>query len=331
MITAFEKATDRVSPRERLARQFGPTGLALTVAIALFFLGGLIAPGFTTPRQIASILTITTLLALISLGQTLVVMSGGEGIDLSVGALVTLSAITGAAVMNSQSESTVNGIVAAVVVCAAVGALTGVGIVLLKLPPLIVTLAMSGVLGGISLVLTNGRPPGGPSPALIDFVQQPILLGLPAVTYAVLALAVVVGFVLTRTRFGKQLLSVGANRAAARWAGIGVNPTVVLTYCLSGIAGGLGGIVLAGYAGSVSISIGSQYTLLSIAAVVIGGTALTGGTGSFWGTVSGALMLTVLTALLTAIDLTPAMRQVCYGLIFLAMVLLYGRQKSLRL
>ncbi|MDQ0867341.1 ABC transporter permease [Arthrobacter globiformis] len=320
----------KAAVRDLLFRRFGAPGLALVVAVALFLVGGIFAPGFTSPGQAVSILTIATLLALISLGQTLVVISGGEGLDLSVGAVLTLSAVITAAVINSTSGNTAFGIVAAVAASAIVGLANGAGIVVLKLPPLIVTLAISGVLAGLSLVLTNGSPSGGPSPELVAFVRQPVLLGLPAVTYALVILAIAVWAGMNRTKFGKSLFATGSNRAAARWSGMDVKSVVILTYGLAGFAGGIGGVVLTGYAGSVSLSIGNQYTLLSIAAVVVGGTLLAGGVGSFWGTTAGALLLTVLTAFLTALDLSPAWRQVLYGLIFLVLVLLYGREKSLR-
>lgn len=328
--TVTVPVTRNASVRDLVRRRFGAPGLALVVALTLFFVGGIFAPGFTSLRQVASILTIATLLALISLGQTLVVVSGGEGLDLSVGAVLTFSAVITAGVIGSAPGNTLWGVLVAVGASTLVGLANGAGIVALRLPPLIVTLAVSGVLAGVSLVLTNGSPGGGPSPQLVAFVQQPVLLGLPLVTYALIVVAVLVAVLLNRTRFGKSLFAVGSNRAAARWSGLRVTRTVILTYGIAGLAGGLGGVVLTGYAGSVSLSIGTQYTLLSIAAVVVGGTLLAGGTGSFWGTMAGALLLTVLTAFLTALDLSPAWRQVFYGLIFLVLVLLYGRERSLR-
>ena len=135
---------------------------------------------------------------------------------------------------------------------------------------------------------------------------------------------------LWRTAYGRRLFAVGTNRVTAQLSGVRVRRVVVLTYALSGLLAALGGVILLGYTQQVFLNLGNPYTLPSVAAVVVGGTLLAGGVGSYSGTMAGALVLTILTSLLTALDLPESVRLMVYGVTLLLLLSLYGRQKALR-
>jgi ribose transport system permease protein len=136
--------------------------------------------------------------------------------------------------------------------------------------------------------------------------------------------------VLERTNYGKQLFAVGVNRVTSRLSGVRVPLIVVATYTLSGMLAALGGFMVLGFTGSVFLNLGDRYLFPSIAAVVVGGTVLAGGAGSYWGTISGALVLTLITSLLTALQLPEAFRLMVLGVILLILLSIYGRQRGLR-
>jgi ribose transport system permease protein len=189
---------------------------------------------------------------------------------------------------------------------------------------------MTGVVQGLILVITGGRVEGGAAPALTGLVNNPLILGIPGVIFLWLLLGALMWALLRRTAYGRRLFAVGTNRVTATLSGVRVPSVLVLTYALSGMLAALGGIVLLGYTEQVFLNLGDPYTLPSVAAVVVGGTLLAGGVGSYFGTMAGALVLTLLTSLLTALDLPESMRLIVYGATLLLLLSLYGRQKALR-
>lgn len=307
-----------------------PTLIALLLAVALFAIGGIIRPGFATYALLINILRLTAFLAIIAAGQTLVIISGGEGIDLSVGATVTLGAILIFRIVNGQDALVLPALAVALAVGAFIGALNGVGITLLGIPPLVMTLAMAGVVQGLILVITQGQLRGAAAPSMTGLVSQPLVLGIPGVVFVWLLLGLGMWALLERTAYGKQLFAIGVNRTTARLSGVRVGAVVIVTYALSGLLAALGGFVLLGYTRNVFLNLGAPYTLPSIAAVVVGGTLIAGGVGSYTGTMAGALVLTVITSLLTTLQLPEAARQIVYGGVLLLLLSAYGRQRALR-
>ena len=135
---------------------------------------------------------------------------------------------------------------------------------------------------------------------------------------------------LERTPYGKRLFAVGVNRTTAKLSGVRVPAVIVVTYALSGILAALGGFVLLGYTQRVFLNLGSDYTLTSVAAVVVGGTILAGGQGSYFGTMAGSLVLTILTSLITTLLLPESIREIVFGAMLLLLLSFYGRQRRLR-
>jgi ribose transport system permease protein len=304
--------------------------IALLLAIALFFLGGLLQPGFVNLDQAINIVRLAAFLGIIAAGQTLVILSGGEGIDLSVGAVVTLSAILVFRIVNGENGMLLPGLAVALGVGALVGLANGVGVTVLRIPPLVMTLGMTGIVEGTILVVTEGQLIGRAAPLLGQLVSQPLLGPLPGIIFIWLLLGGVMWLLLERTSYGKELFAVGVNRETARLSGVRVPLTVVATYTLSGLLSALGGVLLLGFTQNVFLNLGRPYLFPSVAAVVVGGTVLAGGKGSYWGTMAGALVLTLLTSLLTASQLPEAVRQMVLGVTLLVLLSVYGRQRALR-
>ena len=309
--------------------RLSPPLIALGLAVALFFIGGVVRPGFVNVNQAVNILRLASLLGIVAAGQTLVIISGGEGIDLSVGAVVTLGAIMTFRFSDGQNELLLVGLLAAGLAGVAVGLVNGLGIVYLRIPPLVMTLGMAGVVQGLVLVVTRGALEGGTPPALAALVSNSFL-GVPGSVYLWAGLALVMWGTLERSTYGKHLFAVGVNREAARLSGVRVPRVVLMTYALSGLLAALGGFCLLGFTQRVFLSLGTPYLFPSIAAVVVGGTVLAGGKGSYWGTMAGALVLTLINSLLTAMQLSEAYQLMVLGVTLVILISVYGRQRALR-
>ena len=307
-----------------------PPLIALLLAIGLFFLGGLIRPGFVNANQAINIVRLAAFLGIIAAGQTLVILSGGEGIDLSIGAVVTLAAILAFRLNDGQNGLVPYALAVALAAGTFIGLLNGLGVAFLKIPPLVMTLGMAGVVQGLILAITQGQMIGDTAPIMGQYISAPLLLGIPGVVFIWLLLAGLIWLLLERSTYGKQLYGIGVNRITARLSGVRVPLVVLVTYSLSGLLAAFGGFMLLGFTQTVFMNLGGPYLFPSVAAVVVGGTALSGGKGSYWGTMAGALVLTLITSLLTAMQLPEAFRQMTLGVILLVLISVYGRQRGLR-
>ncbi len=307
-----------------------PPAIALGLAVLLFGLGEIVRPGFAEYGQLMNILRVAAFLGVIAIGQTLVILAGGEGIDLSVGAVVTLGAIIIFRVTDGSSALLVPALLLSLAVGFLIGLLNGIGVAYVKIPPLVMTLGMTGVVKGLILVVTGGRPQGDTPPVMKAIISDPWIAGIAGDVFIWLLLGGLMAFILQRTAYGKSLYAIGSNRNTARLSGVRVERTLALTYALSGLFAALGGFVLLGYTQAVFINLGDQYTLPSIAAVVVGGTALAGGAGGYAGTMAGALVLTLVSSLLITLGLPEFARQIVYGSVLLVLLAAYGRERGWR-
>ena len=308
-----------------------PLAIALGVILLLLALGQAVAPGFASGGQIMKLLTVSAILGIVSAGQNLVVLGGREGIDLSVGAMISLGAVIAGNLMNGQDSHILPAVLAAGGTAFCVGLINGLGVTLLRLPPLVMTLGMMAVLQGSLVVLSNGIPSGNAAPALMAFVGAPLAFGVPGILFVWAAVAILLWFLLHRTAFGFSIYALGSNERAAMLVGLPVRSIRCLLYGLSGLFAGLTGVCVIGYTGNSFISVGDQYVLPSIIAVVIGGTSLAGGTGGYTGTIAGAIALTLLQSVLITLHLQSWGRQIIFGAALLILMILYGRQKRLRI
>lgn len=307
-----------------------PLTLASVAIVVLLATGEILSPGFARGDQIVRLLTVAAILGIVAAGQNLVILGGRGGIDLSVGVLVSCGAAIAGNVMDGQNSAIATAVLAAGGATFLVGMFNGLGVTAVGIPPLVMTLGMLAVGQGALVIASQGVPSGRAAPALMAFVNQPAVFGLPGilVVWAVIALAM--GLLLRRTAFGYAIYAIGANERAARLLGLPVGLIRCLLYGASGLFAGLTGVCVIGYTGTSFISVGDQYVLPSIIAVVIGGTSLAGGAGGYLGTVLGAIALVLLQSVLTTLQMEAWGRQIIFGCTLLGLMLLYGRQARLR-
>jgi len=314
-----------------------PPVAALLLAVILFLLSGLLPNGFGSDLDVAraqatNILRLAVFLGVIAAGQTLVIISGSEGIDLSAGSVVTLTAILTYILVNGIDARVVPALLVALAVGALVGLINGVGITFLKISPFVMTLGMSGVVTGAIIVITHGSVTGKVAPLMTRLIARPLspALQVPNAIIIWILFGIFMWLLLERTTFGRNLFAIGVNRITARLSGVNVNGINLLTYSLAGALAGFGGFLLVGNTGVVHLQLGQPFLFPSIAAVAVGGTLLSGGKGSYWGTMAGAIVLTLITSLLTTMQMPDSVRRMVLGGTLLILISIYGRQRSLR-
>jgi ribose transport system permease protein len=314
-----------------------PPVAALLLAIVLFLLSGLLPNGFGSNVKVAyaqavNILRLAVFLGVIAAGQTLVIISGFEGIDLSAGSVVTLTAIITYVYVAGANEKVFVALLISLAVGAAIGFLNGAGITYLKISPFVMTLGMSGVVTGLVIILNHGNVQGKVAPIMTRLIARPLAPKIPIPNAIIIWLifGILMWLLLERTAFGKHLFAIGVNRVTAKLSGVNVNGMVLATYALAGALAGFGGYLVVGNTGVVLIQLGQPFLFPSIAAVAVGGTLLSGGKGSYWGTMAGAIVLTLITSLLTTMQMPDSVRRMVLGATLLVMISIYGRQRALR-
>ena len=259
------------------------------------------------------------------------IISGGEGIDLSAGAIVTIAVLITYKLVNGDN-SLVLPVLLFVIACgAAIGLINGLGIAYLKIAPFVMTLGMAGVVIGTLLVVTRGLYDGKVAPIMTNIIARDLFWGIPGMLFLWIIFGVLMTILLDRTRFGKQLFAIGVNRLTARLSGVRVDRMVVATYAIAGALAAFSGFILVGFTQNAGLLVGNQYLFPSIAAVAIGGTLLSGGKGSYFGTMAGAIVIQLITSLLTTMQLPEAIQQIVYGSILIVLLIIYGREKGIRL
>ena len=309
---------------------FNPITVAITLIIILLFLGNFISPGFASPNQIISLLIVASLLGIISAGQNLVILGGREGIDLSVGGVVSIAAVVAGNVMDGSNAAILPAVVVTLFVGGFIGLINGIGVTFIKIPPLVMTLGMLGVLQGLLVVVRNGVPSGNAAPFLVHFATKPFLNTFPGILWLWLIITLFLVFLLKHTVYGLRIYAIGTNEKAAKMTAVPVELIRISLFILSGMFAALAGVCLLGYSGSSFANVGEQYILPSIIAVVFGGTSLAGGKGGYVGTALGAILLIVLQSILITIRIDESGRQMIFGATLLLLMVFYGRGKMLR-
>jgi ribose transport system permease protein len=283
-------------------------------------------PTFLQPDNLLNVANQIVVIAIIAVGMTMVIITGG--IDLSVGSLVALSAVVAGLLIRDRAGGTTAstaGLIwsslAAIAAAGVVGAISGVIVAFFRVPPFIATLSMMQVASGLAYILSAGQ-------SIYDIPQSYVWLGRGiswGVPNAVILLAlvyVIAWLLMGRTRLGRYIYAVGGNAEAARLSGVGVRRILVIVYITSGIVSGLGGVVLASQLKSSSPTYGLAYELYVIAAVVLGGTSLAGGSGKVLGTLIGALIIGVIQNGMNLTGVESYRQKVVLGLVILGAVLL---------
>jgi ribose transport system permease protein len=315
-------------PRRRAIAILGSRPfLTLAIVGVVWLVAGFAKPGFGSFGHLRYLLELGAVIGLVAIGQTFVVIAGG--IDLSVGAIVTVSAIGVPLVALPGDES---GALAAgaILVCATIiGLLNGVGVAYLRVHPMIMTLAMATFLQGVLILIAGGSAISAQNP-LLAWLGNARPAGIPAGVLLWAAASILALIVLHATPFGARVFALGANPLATELSGVNVRGTTMAVYAMSGFACGLAGVLVLGMNGQGYVGIGDPYLLASIAAVVLGGTSIVGGSGTYAGTIPGAVLLVTITALITVVNASAGWRSILFGSLILALLLLSGRESRRR-
>jgi ribose/xylose/arabinose/galactoside ABC-type transport system permease subunit len=311
-------------PSKKLIPKIEPVWFAV---ILLYIVFGLISPAMFKTNQIFNILQVAAFLGTITIGQTIVILTGG--IDLSVSGVVTLVNIVLASVMNGQPDRIIPAVVVCVVLAVVIGLINGTLVAVARITPLIVTLAMDSILFGAALVYTGGAPHGHVTEGFA-LIGQGSIFGFPLSAASWFAIAAAMVLVTQKLKYGRRLYAVGANPAAANLMGIRVNHVIIGAYILSSLMACFCAILLTAYINLPSLGIGRQYQFASVAAAVVGGASLTGGVGSIMGSIGGALFITELNSFTNIIRVNPGVQYFLQGLIIAASVVLYRAINAFR-
>lgn len=261
----------------------------------------------------------TSITAIIAVGMTYVIII--NGIDLSVGAIVGLAGVLCAVFITNLGMNPLLAILFVLVLCGIIGLAIGSTVAFIKIPPFIITLAMQQIVRGIAFVITGGYPIYLRDP-LMNTIGRGFFLGIPTPVYGMAIIFLAGGYMLHRMRLGRYIYAVGGNIHTARLSGIKVERVIVIVYVIIAILCGISGIILAGRLSSGTPTAGQNFEMDVIAATILGGTSFSGGEGTIFGTLIGALLMGVLSNGLNILNVDPYIQMIIKGLvIFLAVFL----------
>jgi ribose transport system permease protein len=265
----------------------------------------------------------------ISMGMTLVILTGG--IDLSVGSVLALSGAVAAGLLKNGIEipglnlfigfTFLGAVIAAIGVGSVLGAINGIAVTMFRVPPFVATLAMLTMVRGFTMLWTGGFPITGLGDTF-RYIGTGWLFGAPMPVWITAAIVAAMAVMTKKTRIGRHIYAVGGNETAARLSGLNVRKVKLIVYTLAGALAAAGGLIVTSRLDSAQPNAGMGFELDSIAAVVIGGTSLSGGRGSVIGTVQGALIIGVLNNGLVLLNVSPFWQQVIKGLVILTAVVI---------
>jgi ribose/xylose/arabinose/galactoside ABC-type transport system permease subunit len=306
---------------DRIVRLAGQYGIFVFL-VALIIVSGAVAPAFLSGQNLSNLVLETVPLAIVTMGQALVIMTGG--LDLSVASVMATAAVVGTSFAGRLID-----VLAIIVVALIIGALTGLvnGLLVTKrqVSPFLATLASMIVLQGLRFAWTKGAPSGG-MPHLLRVVGSTTWYGFPVNLLVLVVLAIITGLVVHRTLLGRRFMIVGGNRVTAQLLGYRVDTIVIGAYIASGVLAAIAGIVLGGYAEIVDNQVGRGFELDSIVAAVIGGAALSGGRGTIPGALAGAAVLMLASNVVLLIGLPIQFQIILKGLVIVLAAACYVRR-----
>jgi ribose/xylose/arabinose/galactoside ABC-type transport system permease subunit len=300
------------------------TDLIVYVTLFSLFIAGMASsPAFLDAYNLTSILRAAAALGIVTMGQAMVMMSGG--VDLSVSSTITLTTILSASIMSGRNGMILPAILACLAVGLIMGCLNGLAVVKLKIAPFIATLGVLSIGRGIVLLITHG-PIGAIAPAFKLFSRGSIG-PVPSALLILLVVFTAAALVMNRTKYGRYLFALGGSREVSRLAGIKVSRIVFSSYLVSGVCAAAAGLYLSSRMGVGDPSVGPGFDLDSIIAVLIGGIPFGGGRGKILGVIAGVLLVTVLGSLLNMWNLETWYHQIARAVILLAAISII-RQKD---
>jgi ribose transport system permease protein len=284
--------------------------------LAIFIVFSSLNENFLSINNILNIIVQSAIIAIIAVGQTMVILT--SGIDLSVGSIVGAVGIVIGLLMVAGYSIPI-AILVGVVTGAILGSINGLIITFGRVPAFITTLGMMGMARGFGLALNEGKPVAG-LPMAFEKIASTRVWGIPSFVFYTIIIYVIMFVILERTKFGRHIYAIGGNRDAARLSGVKVKVVELFVYILSGLFAGFGSVLLTARLNYATPVAGANYELDTIAAVVIGGTALSGGQGKVIGTLVGALMLGILRNGLTILNVSSFFQQIIIGAVIIVAV-----------
>ncbi len=292
--------------------------------LALYTVSGILQPNYFAASHIMSVLVLACFLGIICIGQTLVILTGGA--DLSVAYSVTFTACIFAQITKETGNGII-GFAAALTAAIIVGLFKGIGVAVLGITPMVMTLATNSILMSCTFIYTQGVLKGE-STAFVTTLAKSSVFGLRycVLVWALLGLATM--FLLRKTTFGRRIYAIGCNPRVSALSGINNTSTLIGVYIIATVMMAIAGILLIGYLGYPNYTMGDGYQLISIAAVVIGGTSILGGHGGYLGTMGGVVIIYFIQSLLIILNMAEAGKEIVNGAIILIILLAYGRGKK---
>ncbi|MEG0941764.1 MAG: ABC transporter permease [Oscillospiraceae bacterium] len=301
-----------------------PSALATITMVIIWILSLIFIPGFSSFNHNATMLRTASFLGLIVLGQAVVILTGG--MDMSVSGVVTLSSVVASSCIQ-HGGGTALAIVLALAASLLVGAINATGINFLRISPIIMTMAMVSIIEGILLVYTQGTPPSGCTDAIKNMANGTPFVFANAFWIWLVFLGVLI-WLTTYTKYGRYIYAVGANENTAKLSGISPFRIKYLVYMISALCSGIAGILLLGNIGNTYLTLGTPYQLFSVSAAVIGGIAISGGKGKYWGVIAGTLMIIMFKDILNVMKISAAGREMFQGALILLVLFAYGRDRN---
>ncbi|MFD0617228.1 ABC transporter permease [Paenibacillus sp. GCM10027629] len=293
--------------------------LAFASLIVLIVVFSLSSSNFFVFDNLVGIMLSTAVIGVLALGSTFVIITGG--IDLSVGTVMTFSSVMAGVIINFWHVSLPLGVIGGILAGALCGLTSGLMVAKMKIPPFIATLAMMMITKGLSLVISGTKPIYfNDYPNFASISMGKLIPGIPNAILIFLGLGVIASIILTKTLIGRYTFALGSNEEATRLSGVNTVRWKIVIYTMTGVFSGIAGILMASRLNSAQPALGSGYELDAIAAVVIGGTSLSGGAGSILGTVIGALIMSVLTNGLRILSVAPEWQTVIVGFVIILAV-----------
>jgi len=310
-----------------LSRIDGSVALVAVGCVLLVLGGALVYPSFLTANYLLQQLQMAAFLGVIATGAMLVILLGE--IDLSVPWTITGTAIVATQLAGHPDPFMASlAIPAGLATGAVIGLINGLGVAIFRIPAMVWTLSVNAMLLGATVFYTGGFKPQGVVPPLASAAAIGRTFGIPNAFLVWLVIGLLTVWMLKRTVFGNYIYAMGNSQRALFMAGARVRRVTVATFMIAGMLSSLGALLLTGYANQAYQGMGDPYLMPVIAAVVIGGTSILGGSGSYLGTAAGVIFITLLSSILSVLQMQDAVRQIIFGLIIAGMLLVHRFQRK---
>jgi ribose transport system permease protein len=333
MVSMSDMTEERAPSAPRLPALLRRVDPAVVTAfgciILLLIVGSLYSSNFLSPEYLIQQLKVASFLGVVAAGMMLVILLGH--IDLSVPWVMTMGAMMACAAAGFGVTGHILAIPVGVFCGALFGLINGFGVAYMRIPSMIVTLATNVVAQGLMVLYTGGFSPQDSAPPAVRWLATGFIIpGLPNAVIVWAVVSAVMVFLYARTAYGRSIYGIGNSERAAYLSGLNTRRIVMVAFVISGALSAFAGVLVAGYASKAAQAMGDAYLLPSIAAVVLGGTSILGGKGSYLGTIAGVILITLLQSILAVMQMPEAGRQIIYGVVIIVMLLLYGRTPASR-